>query len=54
MLLAKAVLACGYDGIDPAEARQHAAEVEALKPDAATWTGEIALKLAGKQQETRQ
>jgi len=52
MLLAHAVLACGYAGIDTDEAREHAAAVDALQPDAATWTGGIALELAQRKQAT--
>ena len=48
MLLAHAVLACGYDGVEAAEAADHARAVENLRSGAATWTGEIASRLAAK------
>ena len=46
MLLASAVLACGYGCIYAAEAAEHAGEVERLLPDAADWTVDIAARLA--------
>ena len=46
MLLANAVLACGYGGIGADEAAEHADEVERLLPDAADWTADIAARLA--------
>lgn len=53
MLLAHAVLACGYGGAAGAgSAAEHAREVERLKPVAAAWTGEIAARLAAEM-ETR-
>ena len=51
MLLAHAVLACGYGGMEPGEAREHAREVERLLPGAATWTSEIAERLAEHMKE---
>ena len=48
MLLAHAVLACGYEGVDAADAAEHAAAVKRLEPTAATWTGDIVERLAEK------
>jgi DNA-binding SARP family transcriptional activator len=48
MLLAHAVLACGYAGGDAADAAEHAQTVERLLPAAATWTSDIARRLAEK------
>ena len=48
MLLAHAVLACGYDGVEAGEAADHAQAVENLRSEAATWTSEIATRLAEK------
>jgi tetratricopeptide (TPR) repeat protein len=48
MLLAHAVLACGYDGVEAAEAVDHARAVDELHSAAATWTSEIARRLADK------
>ncbi len=46
MLLAHAVLACGYTGGGKGDAMKHRREVERLAPDAASWTGEITQALA--------
>ena len=46
MLLAHAVLACGYSGGGKGEAMKHRREVERLAPEAASWTGEITQALA--------
>lgn len=46
MLLANAVLACGYTGVDKDDAAKHHREVERLLPDAASWTGDVATALA--------
>ena len=50
MLIANAVLACGYGGIGADEAAEHASEVERLLPDAADWTAEMAARLAAEKQ----
>ncbi len=46
MLLASAVLACGYGGTGADDAAGHAGEVERLLPSAAAWTADIAERLA--------
>lgn len=48
MLIANAVLACGYGDIGTDEAAEHASEVKRLLPTAADWTTDIAARLAAK------
>jgi tetratricopeptide (TPR) repeat protein len=50
MLLANAVLACGYGDIGARQAADHAGEVKRLLPSAAAWTAEIAARLAAGQE----
>jgi hypothetical protein len=46
MLIANAVLACGFGEMDAEEAAGHAGEVDRLLPAAASWAADIGRRLA--------